>query len=194
MAATPDVTDPELEQAAWNLGDLVEGRGAEGAETQLAEADRRAAAFAERYAGRIAELDGDGLTEAVRELAEISDLAGRAANYAHLDFAIDTGDPARGALVAKVTELATAIETKLLFFELEWAALDDERADELLAHPGLEFPRHHLRTARRYRPHLLTEPEEKIVAEKSLTARNAWGRLFEEQVASLQVALEDGAE
>ena len=38
-----------------------------------------------------------------------------------------------------------------------WAALDDSRADELLQTPGLDFCRHHLRTARRYRPHLLTD-------------------------------------
>ena len=43
-------------------------------------------------------------------------------------------------------ERGTAIETKLLFFELEWAALDDERAEELLAADGLDFARHHLRT------------------------------------------------
>jgi oligoendopeptidase F len=92
-----------------------------------------------------------------------------------------------------VQEGATPIETKLLFFELEWAALDDERADALLAADGLEFCRHHLRTARRYRPHLLSEPEEKILAEKALTSRNAWGRLFEEQIAALAVDLEDGA-
>ncbi len=91
-------------------------------------------------------------------------------------------------------EKATPIETKLLFFELEWAAVDDERADELLATDGLDFCRHHLRTARRYRPYLLSEPEEKILAEKALTARNAWGRLFEEQIAALQVDMEEGAE
>ena len=36
-------------------------------------------------------------------------------------------------------ERATAIETALLFFELEWAALDDARAEELLAADGLDF-------------------------------------------------------
>ena len=66
-------------------------------------------------------------------------------------------------------ERGTAIETTLLFFELEWAALPDERAEELLAGEGLEFCRHHLRNVRRYREHLLSEPEEKILAEKSLT-------------------------
>src|SRR4051794_34152662 len=160
----------------------------------LAEAQERADRFAERYAGRVAELDGPGLAEAMHELAGLQEIVARAGSFSGLHFSTDTTDPARGALFQRVQEKATPIETKLLFFELEWAALDDERADELLAYDGLDFVRHHLRTARRYRPHLLSEPEEKILAEKSLTARNAWGRLFEEQVASLAVALEDGAE
>ena len=87
-------------------------------------------------------------------------------------------------------ERATEIETRLLFFELEWAAVDDARADELLAADGLEFARHYLRSARRYRPHLLTEPEEKILAEKSIASQGAWSRLFGELVSALRVALD----
>ncbi len=68
-----------------------------------------------------------GLAAAMDELGAISDLAARAANYAHLRFAADTDDEANGALVAKVSELATAIETKLVFFDLEWAEIDDAR-------------------------------------------------------------------
>jgi oligoendopeptidase F len=86
-------------------------------------------------------------------------------------------------------EKATAIETRLLFFELEWAALDDASAEELLAADGLDFARHHLRTARRYRPHLLSEPEEKILTEKNVTGASAWSRLFSEQVSALTVDL-----
>jgi oligoendopeptidase F len=108
----------------------------------------------------------------------IHDLVGRVGSYASLRFATDTRDPANGALLARVQERATAIETKLLFFDLEWAALDDDRAEELLAADGLDMSRHHLRTLRRYRPHLLTEPEEKIMAEKAQTGRDAWTRLF----------------
>ena len=89
-------------------------------------------------------------------------------------------------------ERATEIETKLLFFELEWAALDDARADELLAADGLDFCRHYLRAARRYRRHLLTEPEEKILAEKSITSQSAWGRLLGELVSALRVELDGG--
>jgi len=192
-----DVADPELLEVEWDLAPLLDGQADDpvaAIDAMLAEAQRRADAFAERYAGRVGGLDGPGLGEAMRELGELQDIVSRAGTFSGLHFSTNTTDPARGALFQRVQEKATAIETKLLFFELEWAALDDERADELLAAEGLDFVRHHLRTARRYRPHLLSEPEEKILAEKALTARNAWGRLFEEQIAALDVQLEDGAE
>ena len=80
-----------------------------------------------------------------------------------------------------VQERTTAIQTTLLFFELEWAALSDERAEALLAGEGLDFCRHHLRKLRRYRDHLLSEPEEKILAEKALTGASKPGPLDQEE-------------
>jgi oligoendopeptidase F len=192
--AAPDVADPDLAAVAWDLEPLLDGAGAgaAGVEALLAEAQRRAGAFASAHAGKVAALDDPGLASAMRELGAITELVGRAGSYAHLSFATATADPQRGALLQKVQEQATQVETALLFFELEWAALDDERAEALLAHEGLEFCRHHLRSARRYRPHLLSEPEEKVLAEKSLTSNSAWTRLFEEQAAAIEVALPGG--
>jgi oligoendopeptidase F len=192
-----DVADHEVEEVAWDLDPLLVGDPSDpvaAVDAMLAEAQARADRFAERYAGHVGELDGAGLSEAMRELGDLQEIVSRVGSFSGLHFSTDTTDPARGALFQRVQEKATAIETKLLFFELEWAAVDDARADDLLAADGLDFCRHHLRTARRYRPHLLSEPEEKILAEKSLTSRNAWGRLFEEQVAALEVTLADGAE
>jgi len=181
------VTD--IEEVAWDLEPLVDGDGPEGAEHLLDGADRIAAAFAEKYAGKVAGLDGPGLAAAMADIQAVADLVGRAGSYAALRFAADTTDPANGALLARVQERATAIETQMLFFELEWAALDDERAEELLQADGLQTSRHHLRTARRYRPHLLSEPEEKLMAEKAMTGRNAWSRLFSEQTSAIEVGL-----
>ena len=130
----------------------------------------------------------------MRELAEIQEIAGRAGSYAILNFSIDTADPARGALLQRMQEKATAIETALIFFELEWVAVDDDRAAELLATEGLDFARHHLEIARLNRPHLLTEPEERIMSERALTGRSAWTRLFEEQSSSITVELPDATE
>jgi oligoendopeptidase F len=183
--------DPELTQTAWNLADLVDGEGEEGVHRRLDEALERSRAFAERHAGKVAEFGVDDLRDAMTELVAIHDLAARAGYYASLAFSVDTADPRRGALMQKVQERSTELQTLLLFFDLEWAALDDDRAEELLAGEGLDFCRHHLRSERRYRPHLLSEPEEKILAEKGLTGRSAWTRLFEEQTAALTVDLPD---
>jgi oligoendopeptidase F len=177
----------EVQDVAWDLEPLVGGEGPEGAERMLDEAEERAARFAERYAGRVAGLDGTELAEAMAETQAIAELVGRAGNYAHLRFSVDTLDPANGALVARVSEKATAVETKLLFFDLEWAALDDARAEELLAADGLDTSRHYLRTVRRYRPYLLTEAEEKVMSEKSVSGREAWARLFSEQTSAIMV-------
>jgi oligoendopeptidase F len=191
MAAEPTslLADPELQSAEWDLDPLVGGRGAEGVEELLEESDQIASAFAERYVGKVGALDSDELLEAMREMVRMYETVDRAASYAYLRFSTDTADPARGALLQLVQERGTAIETKVLFFELEWAAVPDDKADALLAAEGLDFARHYLEKARRYRPHLLSEPEERLVAEKSVTGRGAWTRLFSEVTSAITVRL-----
>jgi oligoendopeptidase F len=189
-------TDPELEAVAWDLSHLLDGEGDPGqaVDAMLASAQERADAVAAAHAGKVDQLDGPGLVALMHELEEIQEIAGRAGSYAILNFSSNTADPPRGALLQRMQEKATAIETALLFFELEWAALDDARAEELLAGDGLDFARHHLRAARRYRPHLLSEPEERIFSERALTGRTAWTRLFEEQTSAITVELPDATE
>ncbi len=199
MATTTDpLADPELLDTEWDLSPLLDGGAVEGEDRastvrMLDEARERSAKFADTYAGKVAELDSGGLHAAMAELEAINELIGRVGSYASLRFATDTADPARGALLQLVQERATEIETLLLFFELEWAAMDDTRAQELLASGELDRYRHHLESVRRYRPHLLSESEEKIVTEKSISSQAAWARLFGELVAALRVDL-DGQE
>ena len=196
MSAPDTTTDPELEAVAWDLAPLLDDAGdpVAAVDAMLAAAQERADAIAAAHAGKVDQLDGPGLVAVMREFAELQEIAGRAGSYAVLNFSGNTADPARGALLQRMQEKATAIETALLFFELEWAALDDARAEELLAADGLDFARHHLRSARRYRPHLLSEPEERIFTERALTGRTAWTRLFEEQASAITVELPDATE
>jgi len=186
--------DPALEAAAWDLEPLVESAGAEGVVRLMEEAQERAVAFAHRHRGQVAELGPEGLVDATQELAAISDLAGRAGSYAMLNFTLDTSDPERGALMQRAQELGAAIETQLLFSELEWNLVPAERAEELLAADGLEFARHHLRSLRRYRPHQLTEPEERVVTELDVTGASALRRLYTEQLSAIEVELPDSDE
>jgi len=181
--------EPHLDDVSWDLTHLASGP--DDVEAQLGESRVRSEAFAERYRGRLADLDAAGMAEAMRELGEIEEIVGRAYSYAALWFSTDVADAPRGALLQKCQELATQIQTLLVFWELEWAALDDGRAEELLSGDELDFCGHHLRSARRYRPHLLSEPEEKLLSEKSVTGASAWGRLYEEQLAAIRVELPD---
>ncbi|HXH89350.1 MAG TPA: M3 family oligoendopeptidase [Gaiellaceae bacterium] len=178
------------EPIEWNLGDLYESPDDPRIQQDLDEAAAGAAAFRERYRGKLGELSGQELADSVAEGERIRSISTRVEAYARLRLAADSSDQSRGALAQKVREQNTQIETELLFFDLEWAGLEDDVADRLLADPALERYASFLRSERRYRPHLLTEPEEKISAEKSLTGSSAWGRLFNELLSDLSVPLD----
>ena len=153
-------------------------------------ADADAAAFRERYHGKVGALDAAALAEAVEEHERIESAVVRPLTYAHLLFATNMAEPARGALVARLQEKAAALETQLLFFALEWAAVDDATAEVVLADEALDHWRHHLRSLRKFRPYLLSEPEEKVFTEKSVSGVGAWSRLYEEQLGALRVRLD----
>ena len=173
----------------WDLAPLLDG--ATDVDALLDAADMIADELVATGRGRIAEMTGAELGAFYGRFATMLELAGRAGNYASLVFAADTAKPEHGALMAHVQERATATSTKLIFIDLEWAAASDEHVDAVLADPvhSLDFVRHHLRSERRYRHHVLSEPEERVLTEKSVTGASAWGRLFDELSSAMEVQL-----
>jgi oligoendopeptidase F len=143
----------------------------------------------QRHRGTFANIGGEQFGEAMRELAAISELLERAGASVYLSWTVDVDSPETGAAMAKNQERQTAIATQLLFVDVEWGALSDEAAAALMAHDSLAFCRHWLSVKRSGRPFLLSEPEEKIVAEKYVTGVAAWTRLYDEQVSAIRVAL-----
>jgi oligoendopeptidase F len=141
--------------------------------------------------GRVGTLDAGELAAVMHTMAELHDLGARASYHAMLAFSTATDDPARGAAMAAAQERSTAIATKLIFFDLEWAAADDGHAATVLADPRLDFCRHHLDNLRLSRPFLLSEAEETIMAEKSQTGFGAWVRLFDELTSAITLELPD---
>jgi oligoendopeptidase F len=188
-------TDPPTgaEDVSWDLEPLLDdaGVGDEGVGRLLDRALAAARQLTADVKGRIAELDAAGLREVLGRLAAIHDDASRASDYAHLRFATDTGDPARGALVQRVSEQGSELSAELVWFSLEWVAVDDDRAEALLADPALDAHRHHLETVRATKPHVLSEVEERLLATTAPTGRSAWVRLFTEQTASIEVTIPD---
>jgi oligoendopeptidase F len=188
--ASTDVGKLDAADVVWDLSDLLDGEDDEAAVLALVERAESLGARLAEQRGEVAGFDAGALATFMQEQAQLAELIGRAGSWASLRFAADVNDPTRGALMQRVEERATAIQTALVWFDLEWAELDDARADALLADERLAFAAHYLRTARRYRPHLRSEPEEVLLTEKAVTGRSAWSRLFSELTATIEVDLD----
>jgi oligoendopeptidase F len=182
------------EEVAWDLSDLYQSGDDPRIETDFAEAEAAADAFRDRYYGNVASLSASELAAAIDELERIEGIATRPIYFSHLNFSTNMADPTRGALVAKLSEKGATLETKLLFFGLEWAAIHDGPADALLADPALDHWRHWLKAQRVFRPYLLSEPEEKIITEKAVSGVGSWSRLYEEVLGAIRVDLDDEPE
>lgn len=174
---------------AWDLHDLYAGVDDSRLTQDLAAARRRAEAFETAYRGKIAALKPEHaelLLTAVRELEGLFEQMDRPLIYASLLHAARTDDPRHGALLSRTQEERTQINKHLIFFDLEWVALPDETAQALTRQPALAHYRHYLEQKRAWKPHYLSEPEEKVLDEKGITGRSAFNRLFEESTAGLR--------
>jgi oligoendopeptidase F len=191
MTTTQQLTGAE--EVDWDLSDLYASPDDPKLQGELDEAKASTEAFRDRYRGKVAELSARELAEAVTERERIESMVDRAMTFAQLRFSTNMADPSRGALVQRIQEEYAALSTELLFFGLEWAEVEDAAAEQVLADPAVEEYRHWLEALRRYRPHLLTEPEERIMTEKSVSGSSAWSRLYSELLSSLRVEL-DGEE
>jgi oligoendopeptidase F len=206
-AAPPDAAregdEPMREEASrrgpatgvgWDLSDLYASADDPALTADLERSLDLALRFGEQHRDRVAELDAQALADALDRYEALQEPLVRASCYAQLLFAADTSAPQHGALLQRVQERATEIRNALLFFELEWVALPAERAAALLAAPVLARRRHFLTSLRRYRPHLLSEPEERILSETANTGRSAFSRLFDEILAGMKFRFEHGGE
>ena len=177
----------------WDLSDLFAAHDDERIETMLNECRSNAEAFAEQFRPAMAEpksLTGETLLRALQSLEIIYEALGRVGSYAGLLYAADTAKPEYQDLEQRIEQRGTEIRNLLLFFELAWLKVEDEVANKLINEPKLKSFEHYLTSLRRYRPHTLSELEEKIVNEKDNTGRNAFGRLFSEITSSLTFKLE----
>jgi oligoendopeptidase F len=181
-------TDPSHLAAGvrWDLSDLYAAPDDPAIEADLDRALAQSRSFAERHRGGVAALTAADLAAAIDTLEALNEPVVRAACYSQLLFAADTSDPRNGALMQRVQERSSEIRNTLLFFELEWVAVETGSAEALLADPALARRRHFLHSMRRYRPHVLSEPEERILEETANTGRRAFGRLFDQITSSMR--------
>jgi oligoendopeptidase F len=185
--------DTGAPNVTWDLTDLYPSVDAPAIDADLNAGLERARAFAARYRGTINVPGGpapEWVAAALRELEAISELSAKPSIYAELLHAADTRPAAHGALVARTQEKHSEIHNHLVFFDLEWVALEEAAAARVMTAPACARFRHHLEHARAYRPHVLSESEEKILEDTSNVGHRAFSRLFDELVTSLEFEVE----
>jgi oligoendopeptidase F len=123
------------------------------------------------------ELDVQTFLDTLHLNERIADLSTRLSAYAYLWFSQNTKNEEARAFKARVEERLTALQNRLLFFDLWWQSIDESAAARLLAQSG--DLRYHLESIRRFKPHTLSEPEEKIINVKNISGRNAVNTLYD---------------
>jgi oligoendopeptidase F len=186
-------TETGAENVAWDLSDLYKSpedpKLKEDKKDLLEEADK----FAEKYHGRISALSSSEFSDALRAYESLIQRAGKIGSYSHLIWSTNTEDAKLGKLLQEANELGSELSQKLVFFDVEWMKVDDDRAEELINSKEL-FPwKHYLRVSRMYKDHTLSEDAEQVMSAKSVTGRSAWNRYFDETLGAARFEL-DGEE
>jgi len=170
-------------EVLWQLNDLYGGIDDLRLASETQWCEQEATAIRAQYTGRVASLSAGELATLVCRLETLDCSVAKIATFAFLNLTTQLDNAAASALEQKSHELASRCQAETVFFKLEWNAVSDDEAGELLAQPALSAYRHYLELLRAERPHLLTLSEERLLAEKEAVGRNCWTSLFDKVLA-----------
>lgn len=172
-------TEPVADNVTWDLTHLYPAPYAQVLEEDRLWCAQQVAAFSAEYRGKVSSLSSSALLDALRWLERIQERAQKFTSFGYLNFSTQTQNADASAVWQSVQEAYSLLYRDVLFFDLEWVQVEDSKAEELLADPVLAHYRHYLEALRRYRPHLLGEPEERLLAEREPVGAASWCTLFD---------------
>lgn len=176
----------------WDLTDLYTSPEDPRIDEHLSEALQKAEAFERKYRPMLEQPDAGNfpVDTLIGDYKAIITLSARLGSFAFLSFAEKTDSPAAGAFLQKIQTRLTGVQTRLIFLDVLWTKLEASAAERILALPQAAPHRHYLENLRVYAPYTLSEPEEKILAEKANTSGRAFARLFDETLNNLAFTFE----
>ncbi len=161
----------------WSLADLFPGLDSPELEAAFKKLDEHVAGFEKLRPRLKPEMPVSSFLEVVQDLEEGTKLANKMYSYAGLAFAADTQDQRIQALLGRIQQFMAEMENRTLFFSLWWKDLDEANAKRLMDASGDYL--YYLEVMRKFKPHTLTEPEEKVVNLKNVTGNNALVTLYD---------------
>ncbi len=167
----------DLSLSRWSLADLYPSAEPAQIDAAFTRLEQGVAEFEALRPKLNPEISTDEFLSIVRKLEDINHQGNVLYSYAGLWFTEDTQNQAAQTLVARVDQFVAEMSNRTLFFSLWWKALDDTPAQRLMQTAG-DY-RYWLEEMRHFKPHTLSEPEEKIVNIKNVTGANALGTLYE---------------
>ena len=170
----------------WDLTDLYDGIADGAIAADIAACRQEAEQLEAAWQGRLADADGAALAGLIADYERILEMLGKAQSHAQLLFAASTTDSQIARHHQSIREASADIGARLLFIELELAALDDAHITQLLDTPALAVWQPWLRRVRAWAPHQLLPDMERMLAERAPSGRGAWVRLFDETAAALR--------
>jgi oligoendopeptidase F len=178
------------ETIRWDLSDLYNSPDDPQLKSDRDNLMKRADAFGEKYRGKVAELSPSAFSEMLREYESLIQTSGKIGSYSHLVWSTNTEDPTLGKLLQEASEMGSDLSQKLVFFDVEWLKLTEERALDFINAAELSKWKHYLEVSRQYKKHVLSEEAEKVMSAKSVTGRAAWNRYFDETLGAARFELE----
>ena len=160
----------------WDLTHLIKNP-VQQLEQHLSELDAQVAQI-ESARPRLTSTMASHEFQSILKMSEsIAQGSSRLGAFSYLWFSENTKDAKARSFKSHVEERLTTLNNRLLFFELWWQGVDEANAARLMADAG--DLRYHLETIRRYKPHTLSEPEEKIIHVKNVTGRSAVNTIYD---------------
>jgi len=160
----------------WDLGQLYPGFDSPELEAAFDNMEEQVASFEGARDKLNADMDAETFLEVVRTSESMSRTMRRVYAFASLSFAEDTQNPKAKSLLGRVQQFAAEMQNRTLFFSLWWKEVDDQNADRLMSASG-DY-RYYLEELRHFKPHTLSEAEEKIINIKDVTGAQAFSNLY----------------
>lgn len=163
-------------QTSWSLSDLFHSADSSEMKDGFDELEAKVTEFEAQREKLSADIPPTDFMKIVRQLEVISDQSYRVSSFAGLQFSADTQDQAAQAFKARVDQFMAGIQNRILFFNLWWKKLGEDAALRLMAESG-DY-RYWLEEMRHFKPHTLSEAEEKIINIKDVTGSIALNTLY----------------